>query len=446
MSKRPSSLHARLQGRDMGFDSINAFEIKISGGCGEIFLSRDLYRLATRVDSFRLLALYFSAAGHYINNWLVMASVYAQILSLAVFALARATTTVVPEFYYTSPNDPQPALIKQYIPQDTIRLEYVLQLGMLSLLPFVAELALELGFVKALFVMISHIVTGSFAFFIFKQQTTAAYFIDSLMYGGAQYIGTGRGFSITSSSFIKLFTNYGRTHVYLGFELAWLAIVLAVTMDRGGGGSYGALTWGTWLAAASLLFAPFWCVPLLRATARACTLFACSDGTMAWSLGAMWWWWQASNVWRLWCGMPRPAACFAWPHIHGQHHHALVVHALRMHVHTYTPSSLHPCMHAYQGVSPHKATDGWCPLYCTARRRFNPMTFSTAKVKRDLRAFGRWLGGEVDPDTGLTWHQWNAKQLLRTRNERGNQTDHWMNVVWGILTQVRMRVRSACVC
>lgn len=242
----------------MGFDSINAFEIKISGGCGEIFLSRDLYRLASRLDFFRLLHLYFSAAGHYINNWLVMASVYAQILSLTVFALASAQSTVVPEFFVASPNDPQPPLIKRYIMQDTIRLEYVLQLGMLSLLPFVAELALEFGFIKAIFVMISHIVTGSFSFFIFKQQTTGFYFIDSLMYGGAQYIGTGRGFSITSSSFIKLFTNYGRTHVYLGFELAWLAIVFAITMDREGGGSYGGLTWGTWLAAASLLFAPFW--------------------------------------------------------------------------------------------------------------------------------------------------------------------------------------------
>lgn len=64
------------------------------------------------------------------------------------------------------------------------------------------------------------------------------------------------------------------------------------------------------------------------------------------------------------------------------------------------------------------------------------MTFSSAKVKRDLRAFTRWLGGEADPDTGLTWHQWNTKQLVRIRNDKGGQTDHWMNIVWGLLTQV----------
>lgn len=312
------------KGRDMGFDSINAFEVKISGGCAEIFLSRDMYRMATRLDIFRLLHLYFSLAGHYVNNWLVMASVYAQILSLCIFALARASSMVVPELYSVASNDEQPALIQRYIMQDTIRIENVLQLGMLSLIPFVAELALEFGFVKALLVMLSHLATGSFAFFVFKQQTTGAYFVDSLMYGGAQYIGTGRGFSISSSSFVKLFSNYGRTHIYFGFELAFLAIVFAIVNDCSSC-SYGGLTWGTWLAAASLLFGPFW---------------------------------------------------------------------------------------------------------------FNPLTFSTSKVKRDLRAFARWLGGEVDPETKLTWHAWNSKQLARVRNDRGNQTDHWMNVFWGLLTQV----------
>ena len=44
------------KGRDMGFDSINAFESKVAGGNGEQCLSRDVNRLGTRFDFLRLMA------------------------------------------------------------------------------------------------------------------------------------------------------------------------------------------------------------------------------------------------------------------------------------------------------------------------------------------------------------------------------------------------------
>lgn len=52
----------------MGFDSINAFESKISSGFGEVVLSRDALRVAARLDIWRLMHLYHSNAGHYINT------------------------------------------------------------------------------------------------------------------------------------------------------------------------------------------------------------------------------------------------------------------------------------------------------------------------------------------------------------------------------------------
>lgn len=51
------------KGRDMGFDSINAFEIKISGGAGEAVISRDIARLGPRMDYFRSMHFYFSGIG-----------------------------------------------------------------------------------------------------------------------------------------------------------------------------------------------------------------------------------------------------------------------------------------------------------------------------------------------------------------------------------------------
>ena len=51
------------KGRDMGFDSINAFELKTSSGASNILISRDLWRLATRFDLFRCLHFYYSGCG-----------------------------------------------------------------------------------------------------------------------------------------------------------------------------------------------------------------------------------------------------------------------------------------------------------------------------------------------------------------------------------------------
>ena len=79
----------------MGFDSINAFEVKISGGGGECVVSRDVARLAPRLDLARLFHLYHSGLGYYINSLLIMTSVHLNIFVVAVFALARASNVQV---------------------------------------------------------------------------------------------------------------------------------------------------------------------------------------------------------------------------------------------------------------------------------------------------------------------------------------------------------------
>lgn len=56
------------KGRDMGFDSINGFNSKIAGGGGEWAISRESYRMGTRLDIFRLFAFYHAAVGFYINS------------------------------------------------------------------------------------------------------------------------------------------------------------------------------------------------------------------------------------------------------------------------------------------------------------------------------------------------------------------------------------------
>ena len=46
------------KGRDMGFDSILGYQKKISGGAGDLATSREVHRLGTRLDFFRLMSFY----------------------------------------------------------------------------------------------------------------------------------------------------------------------------------------------------------------------------------------------------------------------------------------------------------------------------------------------------------------------------------------------------
>jgi hypothetical protein len=51
----------------------------------------------------------------------------------------------VVQYQVVAENDPSPPLIQSYKVQDTINIQYILQLGMMSLIPYVAEMALEVG-------------------------------------------------------------------------------------------------------------------------------------------------------------------------------------------------------------------------------------------------------------------------------------------------------------
>lgn len=64
---------------------------------------------------------------------------------------------------------------------------------------------------------------------------------------------------------------------------------------------------------------------------------------------------------------------------------------------------------------------------------FNPFSFDIAKVQVNFLAWQRWMHGDVDTMTGSNWYTWNAGQLEKLRNDNGNNTDEWMNLVYTIL-------------
>ena len=240
-----------------------------AGGNGEQAMSRDVYRLGSRLDWFRLMSWYHSGIGFFVNSALTMASVYLAIWLTFLFALSNALAV----------RNGEDGLIS------AINTVQIIQLGLLSIIPYWGELALESGVVnvcplrracppgvrrrrqhtarrcgprvQASVDIFGQIISGSILFFIFRQQTSAHYFTQIAYYGGAKYIGTGRGFDLTHTPFVKIFSLYGRSHIYFGYQLALLAIMLAL-LDVP---NYFLSTWGTWLVAISLTFSPLWFNP-----------------------------------------------------------------------------------------------------------------------------------------------------------------------------------------
>lgn len=56
-----------------------------------------------------------------------------------------------------------------------------------------------------------------------------AHSIASVMaYGGMRYIATGRGFSIQTTDFVKMFSMYARTHLYMGFVVLFFVVCMYI--------------------------------------------------------------------------------------------------------------------------------------------------------------------------------------------------------------------------
>eukprot|EP00892_Ulva_mutabilis_P001698 jgi/Ulvmu1/11529/UM078_0018.1 len=259
--------------RDVGFAQINGFEAKVAGGNGEQSISRDVHRLGTRLDWFRLMSWYHSGIGFFMNSTLTMASVYLAVWLIFFFALTDSLTV------RNGNPDRANGITEDTVVISTINTVQLFQLGLLSVIPLWGELCLETGFLEGTIAIARQMIAGALMFFIFRQQTSAYYFTQIVYYGGAKYIATGRGFDLVHTPYVKTFTAFGRSHMYLGFQLGLLAVMLAFLDIK----NYFASTWGTWLVAVSLTFSPLWFNP---ATFRVVTVRTDFDAWRRWMMGS----------------------------------------------------------------------------------------------------------------------------------------------------------------
>ncbi|KAK7243498.1 hypothetical protein RIF29_38296 [Crotalaria pallida] len=236
------------KGRDVGLNQISMFEAKIANGNGEQTMSRDIYRLGHRFDFFRMLSVYFTTIGFYFSTLLTVLTVYAFLYGRLYLVLSGLEEGLNKQRAFRNNTALQAALASQSI----------VQIGLLLALPMMMEIGLERGFREALSEFVLMQLQLAPVFFTFSLGTKTHYYGRTLLHGGAQYRGTGRGFVVFHAKFADNYRLYSRSHFVKGIELMILLVVYHIFGHSYRGMiTYILITLSIWFMVATWLFAPF---------------------------------------------------------------------------------------------------------------------------------------------------------------------------------------------
>lgn len=132
------------------------------------------------------------------------------------------------------------------------------QLGILMALPMMMEIGLEKGFRNALSEFIMMQLQLASVFFTFSLGTKTHYYGRTLLHGGAEYRGTGRGFVVFHAKFAENYRLYSRSHFVKGMELLILLVVYQIFgQPYRSAVAYIFITASMWFMVGTWLFAPF---------------------------------------------------------------------------------------------------------------------------------------------------------------------------------------------
>ncbi|GAV77615.1 Glucan_synthase domain-containing protein/DUF605 domain-containing protein/FKS1_dom1 domain-containing protein [Cephalotus follicularis] len=236
------------KGRDVGLNQISMFEAKIANGNGEQTLSRDIYRLGHRFDFFRMLSCYFTTVGFYVSTLLTVLTVYVFLYGRLYLVLSGLEKALSSQNGIRDNKPLQVALASQSF----------VQIGFLMALPMMMEIGLERGFRNALSDFILMQLQLATVFFTFSLATKTHYYGRTLLHGGAQYRGTGRGFVVFHAKFADNYRLYSRSHFVKGIELIMLLLVYHIFgQSYRGVVAYILITVSMWFMVGTWLFAPF---------------------------------------------------------------------------------------------------------------------------------------------------------------------------------------------
>jgi len=158
---------------------------------------------------------------------------------------------------YVDPEDLEPVSntwIVAYWQGQAYATIFTMQLGFFLVLPLIFEYWAEFNLQHAIMSAVLFTAAGSWCFFLFTMQTKAYFFKGGITYGSAQYVATGRGYAMDTTSFVKLFTLYADSHIYAGIEVfLFICIYFFFTNSP----IPMVNTWSMWTIVFSLTLAPW---------------------------------------------------------------------------------------------------------------------------------------------------------------------------------------------
>ena len=242
------------KGRDLGFGSILNFTTKIGTGMGEQMLSREYYYLGTQLPLDRFLSFYYAHAGFHINNMFIMLSVQMFMITLLNFGALRHETTPCdynPDVPITDPLFPTgcantPALM-DWVYRSIMSIFFVF---FLSFVPLIVQELMERGFKRAALRFAKQLCSLSPFFEVFVTQIYANSVQQDLTFGGARYIGTGRGFATARIPFGVLYSRFAGPSIYFGARLLMMLLFASLTVWQ------AAMTY-FWITLLGLTVSPF---------------------------------------------------------------------------------------------------------------------------------------------------------------------------------------------
>lgn len=241
------------KGRDLGFSSILNFTIKIGGGMGEQMLSREYYYLGTQLPLDRFLSFYYAHPGFHLNNLFIMLSVH--LFMLVAINLGSLThETILCEYHKDAPiTDLQKPLgcynLKPVLDWVSRFILSVFICFFISFLPLVIQEVSERGIIKAFTRLGAHFLSLSPFFEVFVCQIYSNSLINDIVFGGAKYISTGRGYAISRASFVDLYATYAHSSLYSGSRVFLIILFSTASMWQ------PALLW-FWITLVSMCLAP----------------------------------------------------------------------------------------------------------------------------------------------------------------------------------------------
>ncbi|KAJ5638120.1 1-3-beta-glucan synthase component FKS1 [Penicillium lividum] len=242
------------KGRDLGFGSVLNFTTKIGTGMGEQMLSREYYYLGTQLPLDRFLSFYYAHPGFHINNMFIMLSVQMfMIVLINLGALKHETITcrynsdlpVTDPLLPTFCSDLKPII--NWVNRCVISIFIVF---FISLVPLAVQELTERGVWRMATRLTKHFASMSFLFEVFVCQIYAQAVHQNLSFGGARYIGTGRGFATARIPFGVLYSRFAGPSIYAGARLMMMLLFSTSTVWT------PALLW-FWVSLLALIISPF---------------------------------------------------------------------------------------------------------------------------------------------------------------------------------------------